>query len=216
MSLRTEGPVDFGTATDNICEAGRLLDAKNMAPATSGNYSMRLDDGSFAVTVSGYHKGRLDPECVMRVDGKGKALEDKKPSAETLLHNQIYRLFPDANAILHVHSTPGVILTRLTRAVIQLKGYEMLKIFPGIDTHDVSVKLVAVDNSQDMPELCEALEKQLLKSCISAYIIRNHGFYVWGKDMESCVNMCEAMEHMLEVEVQIRKVRANARNGGSK
>jgi len=216
VSLRTEGPVGFQTATDNICEAGRLLHSMGMAPATSGNYSMRLDDGSFAVTVSGFHKGRLEPDNVMRVCGEGKALEDKKPSAETLLHSQIYRLFPDANACLHVHSTAGVILTRLTRAVIHLKGYEMLKIFPGIHSHDVSVKLLAVENTQDMQALCDVLEKPLPKVDIPAYIIRNHGFYVWGKDMESCLNMCEAMDHMLSVEVSIRKLRAHARNGGTK
>lgn len=210
MSLRSTGPVDFATAAANICAAGRLLDAKNMAPATSGNYSMRLDDGAFAVTVSGYHKGRLVPDYIMRVDDAGKALEAKRPSAETLLHTQIYRHFPDANAILHVHSTAGVVLTRWCKEDIFLEGYEMLKIFPGIETHDVRVKLHAVDNTQDMQAMCAELETPLQNLDVDAYIIRDHGFYVWGRDMETCVNMCEAVDHMLTVEVELLKIRGLA------
>ena len=211
MSLITQGPVSFETAARNICEAGRLLDAKKMAPASSGNYSMRLDDGAFGVTVSGFHKGRLSPENIMRVDGDGKALEPKKPSAETLLHTQIYRHFPEANAILHVHSTAGVVLTRFSRDDIVLEGYEMLKIFPAISTHDVKVTLHAVDNTQDMPAMCDELEAELPGLDVSAYIIRDHGFYVWGRDMETCVNMCEAVDHMLSVELELLKLRAGAR-----
>ena len=211
MSLKSEGPVEFGFAAEAICEAGRLLDTKNMAPATSGNYSMRLGDGSFAVTASGFHKGRLVPDNIMRVDADGKALEPKKPSAETLLHTQIYRHFPDANAILHVQSTAGVVLTRWLTGDIVLEGYEMLKIFPGIDTHEVRVVIHAVDNTQDMPALCETLEPAIGALDVSAYIIRDRGFSVWGKDMETCVNMCEAMDHMLTVEVELLKLRAGAR-----
>ena len=41
-----------------------------------------------------------------------------------------------------------------------------------------------------------------------AYIIRDHGFYVWAGDMEHCVNMCEAMEYLLACEVEALKVKA--------
>ena len=37
--------VGFFEAQDAIVAVGRWLDAKGWAPATAGNYSMRLDDG---------------------------------------------------------------------------------------------------------------------------------------------------------------------------
>ena len=40
-------------------------------------------DGSFAITVSGRHKGRLVVGDIMRVDGSGNPLTPGKPSAET-------------------------------------------------------------------------------------------------------------------------------------
>lgn len=186
-----------------------MLDAKNMAPATSGNYSMRLDNGEIAMTVSGFHKGRLVNDNIMRVDSEGRPLENKKPSAETALHIQIYDRYPDANAILHVHSVPGCVLSRLHKNDVELAGYEMLKVFAGVETHETSVLIPAVDNSQDMDVLSSALEPKL-KDDTPAYLIRDHGFYVWGRDMDEALNICEGLEYLLTCEVEIFKARSAA------
>lgn len=186
-----------------------MLDAKNMAPATSGNYSMRLDDGSIAMTVSGFHKGRLVNDNIMRIDHEGRPLENKKPSAETALHIQVYSKYPNAKAILHVHSVPGCVLSRLTNEDIELKGYEMLKVFPGIETHETSVTIPSVANSQNMNTLSAELESKL-KDDTPAYLIRDHGFYVWGRDMNEALNICEGLEYLLTCEVELYKARRAA------
>ena len=87
-------------AAAEIIAIGRRLDTRGLAPATAGNYSMRLDDGSIAVTVSGAHKGRLSEAQVMRVNAGGASLDGKKPSAETLLHTMVYAVDPGAGAVL--------------------------------------------------------------------------------------------------------------------
>src|SRR5690606_7107097 len=119
-----------------LIEAGRVLYERGMVPATSGNLSARLSDGSIAITVSGRHKGRLKPEDIMRVDAEGKSLDDRKPSAETLLHTQVYRRIPDAGAVLHPHSVNATLLSRRHAcAPVVLQNYELLKALPGIATH---------------------------------------------------------------------------------
>src|SRR5271155_3808720 len=80
-------------AVKAIIASGQRLDARGLAPATSGNFSVRVGDGQIAVTVSGRHKGRLTRDDVMLVNNAGAALENKRPSAETGLHTQLYRLF---------------------------------------------------------------------------------------------------------------------------
>ncbi len=201
----------LAAATAQIIAAGKFLDARGLAPATSGNYSMRLKDGTVAITVSGAHKGRLGESDVMAVDGGGRALEDKKPSAETLLHTQIYRLFPEANAILHIHSVPGAVLTRIDRSDdVVFAGYEMLKAFPGISTHETSIAVPVFDNSQDMGVLSRDVEKRL-KPGAPAYIIRDHGFYVWGRDMPEAERIAEALEYLLSCEVEALKIKAGGR-----
>ena len=191
-------------AATQIVATGRWLDAKGWAPATAGNYSMRLDDGSFAVTVSGKHKGRLTADDVMRVDAGGASLDGKKPSAETALHMQIYRLFPHIGAVLHSHSPVSVGLTRALpdATAYELAGHEMLKVIPGTLTHETSVALPITDNSQDMAAVAAAIEPALLApSAIPAYLIRSHGLYGWGRDMAEAERVVEGIEWMIAAEL---------------
>jgi len=198
-------------AVQEIIATGQRLDARGLAPATSGNYSVRLKDGRIAVTVSGRHKGRLTSDDVMAVDSEGRPLEDKKPSDETKLHIQIYAAHPNAQAILHIHSVPGAVITRLNRAdEIVIEGYEMLKAFPGVKTHETNIAVPVVDNSQDMNILSSALAGKIT-SGIPAYIIRDHGFYVWGKDMAEAERVAEALEYLLSCEMETMKIRAGVR-----
>ena len=78
----------------------------------SGNYSHRLEDGRIAITVSGAHKGRLGRADVMTLDAEGRPEDDRRPSAETLLHLMLYRRDPQVRAVLHTHSIPAVVLSR--------------------------------------------------------------------------------------------------------
>ncbi len=202
---------DFDSARAAIVTVGRWVDGKGWAPATAGNYSMRLSDGSFAVTVSGKHKGRLTNDDVMRVDAEGTSLDGKKPSAETALHLQIYRLFPDVNAVLHSHSPVSVGMTRASPGIssYELAGHEMLKVLPGITTHDISVALPIVDNSQDMAEISAAIESALLApGAIPAYLIRSHGLYGWGRDMAGAERVIEGIEWMIAAELAQREFSA--------
>jgi len=187
-----------------IISVGRWLDSKGWAPATAGNYSMRLNDGSFAVTVSGRHKGRLTEHDVMRVDAAGHALDGKKPSAETALHLALYRDFPDVGAVLHSHSPAAVGLTRAFPDAdsYTLADHEMLKALPGIVTHDTAVTLPIVDNSQDMAVIDAAVAPRLLApGAPPAYLIRGHGLYGWGRDMAEAERVIEAVEWMIATEL---------------
>ena len=95
---------DFQRASRELIDAGRQLYAMGMVPATSGNFSARLIDGTLAITVSGRHKGRLSEVDIMRVNMQGESLDGQRPSAETLLHTCLYQRYSDAGVILHPHS----------------------------------------------------------------------------------------------------------------
>jgi methylthioribulose-1-phosphate dehydratase len=196
--------LDFDTAAQALVETGRRLDARGWAPATAGNYSARLDDGSFAVTVSGKHKGRLTTEGIMRVDADGQGLTPGKPSAETALHLAIYRMFPEAGAVLHGHSPEAVGLSRAAHELDAwvFRGHEMLKVFPGTTTHDAEIRLPIVDNSQDMRQIEAAVRPALLApGAAPAYLIRSHGLYAWGKDVDEAERVLEGVEWLIAAEL---------------
>jgi methylthioribulose-1-phosphate dehydratase len=198
---------DFETAAATIVEAGRFLDRHGWAPAGSGNYSHRLDDGSIAITVSGSHKGRITAGDVMRVDVDGQSLDGRKPSAETLLHVLIYRLFHRVNAVVHTHSVPAVVLGRLREhdALIRLQGYELLKAFWGIETHDAVLDVPMFPNSQNMASLSRQVERILVQGASPVFMIRDHGLYGWGDTMDEALRCVEAAETLFQCEVELVK-----------
>src|SRR6185312_8438013 len=92
----------FAARADAIAGAARELALAGWTPATSSNFSMRIDDGHAAITISGRDKGRLTRDDIMLVDMQGRAVgTDARPSAETALHTQVYRHWPEAQAVLH-------------------------------------------------------------------------------------------------------------------
>ena len=150
----------------------------------------------------------------MRVDSRGVALDGRKPSAETALHTMVYRLYPQVNAVLHVHSVPAVTLTRYQPAATQIvfEGYEMLKAFPGITTHETAVDIPVFENSQDTDALAASVSRRLSAGrAPPAYLIRGHGVHGWGKDLEEAERVIEALEHLLSCEIEALRLGAGGR-----
>lgn len=200
--------ISFDFAVSEIIRAGNRLDRLGLAPATSGNYSMRLSESTMAITVSAAHKGQLHSKQIMRATLDGVPLEDKKPSDETLLHVGLYKAFPHVNAILHTHSVPCVVLTRKMKDAqfLELEGYEMLKAFSGIKTHETIVRLPIFDNTQDIAELSQRVDPVLRSVPPPAYLIRGHGLYGWGADMREAERVIEAAEVLLECELRMLQI----------
>ncbi len=197
---------DVARAACLIIEAGRRMDRFGWVPATAGNISVRLaDPARIAITRSGGHKGFLTPEAVMVVDLDGMPEDPAaRPSAETGLHCGIYRRFPAAGAVLHGHSVAVTVLSRRAGDTIRLAGYELLKAFPGLPTHDAAVDLPVLDNDQDIPRLQDAVSSRwdtLEGTPLPGYLIRGHGIYVWGADMPQALMRLEALEFMLACEL---------------
>lgn len=201
-------PDAFSTRAAELVEAGRLLFQRGMVPATSGNLSARLADGSLAITVSGRHKGRLSEADIMRVDADGHALDGRRPSAETLLHCQIYRRLAAAGAVLHPHSVSATVVSRLASEAVVLAGYELLKAFPGIETHVCSLTVPIFPNDQDIPRLAAAVEAWMDRhGSVAGYLIAGHGFYTWGRDVAEALRHVEALDFLFECELRLRELR---------
>jgi methylthioribulose-1-phosphate dehydratase len=193
-------------AIDAIVRAGARMDARGWVPATAGNISVRLDDERIAITRSGGHKGFLDADSIMQFDLDGRALTNARPSAETGLHCQIYRHFPDAGAILHGHSVAGTVLSMLSNGPIRFAGYEVLKAFDGQTTHDTAIDLPIVANDQDIGRLAASVEPALRAGTPLGYLIRGHGVYSWGPDMPAALARLEGLEFLLACELERRKL----------
>ena len=179
-----------------IAEAGRKLGAQGLTPATSSNFSMRLDAGHAAVTISGRDKGALTPADIMVVDMDGRAVDTSaRPSAETLLHT---------------HSRTQTVASRLysKEGVIRFEGYELQKAIAGHTTHESQLDLPVFPNTQHMPELVAKVDTWIdAGKPLYGYLIDGHGIYTWGRDMAETERHIEAFEFLLNCELDLRRLR---------
>ncbi|MDI1276892.1 methylthioribulose 1-phosphate dehydratase [Methylobacter sp.] len=199
---------DFLMLANQLIDAGQFIDSKGWVPATSGNFSARLPDGTIAITVSGKHKGRLQLDDIMLIDADANSLDGKKPSAETALHISLYKRFPAVQSVLHPHSINATLTSRLFKSEIVLEDYELLKALAGIDTHESRVVIPIFANDQNIPRLAEQVEQYMDKhGAIYAYIIAGHGLYTWGGSVQETLRHLEALEFLFDCELRLHGYR---------
>ena len=188
----------------------RELSQLGWTPATSSNFSQRLDERHAAITVSGRDKGRLVEADIMVVDFDGKAVgSDHRPSAETLLHTQLYRRYPEIGCVLHTHSLVQTVASRLFAGAghLRLEGFELLKAFHGNSTHEKAIDLPVFANTQEMPTLAAQVDALLDHQPLWGYLIDGHGLYAWGRTMAEARRHLEAFEFLFHCELELRKLR---------
>ncbi|MCU0733990.1 MAG: methylthioribulose 1-phosphate dehydratase [Methylotetracoccus sp.] len=195
-------------AARQLIEAGRYISAHGWVPATSGNFSVKLPDGRIAITVSGTHKGQLTERDIMLIDAEGRALDERKPSAESLLHTSIYRRYPEVGAVLHPHSPNSTLASRLFPDRIVLENYELLKALDSVTTHEARVVIPIFPNDQNIPHLALCVEEYMeMHRDVRGYIIAGHGFYTWGATLSDALRHVEALEFLFDLEIRLHGVR---------
>jgi len=210
-SLPHDYTVPLSVLADALIACIGTFAERGWTPATSSNFSHRLDAQHAAITVSGRDKGALGKADIMVVDLDGQAVDcTHKPSAETLLHTRLYARFPEVNCVLHTHSLAQTVASRLYAAEgrIHLQGYELLKAFSGNTTHETALDLLVFPNTQDMPALALQVDAALDRGPMWGYLIDGHGLYAWGRDLDEARRHLEAFEFLLSCELELRKLRA--------
>ncbi|MDD5578505.1 MAG: methylthioribulose 1-phosphate dehydratase [Methylobacter sp.] len=199
---------EFFILTNQLIEAGRFIDSKGWVPATSGNFSARLSDGSIAITVSGTHKGCLKIDDIMLIDADAKSLDGKKPSAETMLHTALYKRFPQIQSILHPHPINATLISRIFKTEIVLENYELLKALSNINTHESRVVIPIFANDQNISRLAEHVDRYMVKKGVGyAYLIAGHGLYTWGNSVNETLRHLEALDFLFECELRLHGVK---------
>lgn len=204
-------PAVLRKRAESIISNVRELSQLGWTPATSSNFSLRLDGAHAAITVSGRDKGRLVEDDIMVVDFDGRAVgRPLRPSAETLLHTQLYRRFPEVGCVLHTHSLVQTVASRLYAGAghVRLEGYELLKAFEGNSTHEAAIEVPVFANTQDMTVLAAQVDALLDNGSLWGYLIDGHGLYAWGRTMAEARRHLEAFEFLFASELELRKLGA--------
>lgn len=173
---------------------------KGWSPATSTNYSFRDEQGIW-VTRSGIDKSEITEEDFILVNEKSISLgkySKIKPSAETQIHCDIYKIFPETKVILHSHGKYPVLSSVLNKNQIKFEGFEIQKGFKGQVTHNELVSIPIFENSQEMSFFTEQLSIRKSELEHSCFIIRQHGIYAWGETLFEAKRHLETLDYLCE------------------
>ncbi len=191
--------------TQELAETGRQFYQRGWALGTSGNFSILLARKPLrlCITAAGNEKGTLDETNFLELDDDAEILQGfGRPSDEALVHLTIYRLRPKARCILYSHSVWGTLLSdkMYVDGAISLHGYEVLKGFGGVTSHEHTETVPIIENSQDYIAQSHVIENVLHDAGdIHGIFVRKHGLFTWGETVAEARRHVEIFEFLFEV-----------------
>jgi methylthioribulose-1-phosphate dehydratase len=200
-------PVAPPRVVEEIAAFGRFAASRGWVPATSGNFSCRIDAEHVALTRSGIDKGAIGAADVA-VLTIGEPLP-AGVSAEAPLHLARYRTDPAIGAIFHVHTVASTVLSRMCSdgGAVRSDGFEMHKAI-GSATHDCAIEIPVFGNEQDTAALANAVEARLGRgAAVPGFLLAGHGLYAWGATAADARRHVEGLEFLLACHLEERRLR---------
>ena len=193
------------TERDSICRLAKSLFERGLTIGSSGNISLRLDDG-WLMTPTGSSMGNLDPNEISKLDLDGNLISGKSPTKESFLHIAMYDERPDSGAVVHLHSTHSV-------AVSCLADIDKKNVLPPITAYYVmkigKLPLVPYFPPGDI-NLARAVKE--MASNHHAVLLANHGPVVAGKTLEDAVYAIEELEETARLFLLLRNMKTQYLN----
>ena len=190
---------------DSICRLAKSLFDRGLTIGSSGNISVRLDDG-WLMTPTGSSMGNLDPNEISKLDLSGNLISGNNPTKESFLHIAMYDERPDSRAVVHLHSTHSV-------AVSCLADIDKKNVLPPITAYYVmkigTLPLVPYFHPGDI-NLAKAVKE--MASDHHAVLLANHGPVVAGKTLEDAVYAIEELEETARLFLLLKNMKTQYLN----
>jgi L-ribulose-5-phosphate 4-epimerase len=171
-------------ANTAIVDAGLVL-------LTWGNASVRHpSEAVIAIKPSGVSYDSLDAEAMVLVSIEtGEVLSgDLRPSSDTDTHLEIYRAFPDAQAVVHTHSS---------KAVAWAQAQRDIPIF-GTTHADHFRDAIPVTRPMKPEEVQDRYEYNtgavIDPAAVPGVLVANHGPFAWGATATKAVENAIVLE----------------------
>ncbi len=184
-------------AREAICTIGASIFARGLTAGSSGNISVRSEDG-WLMTPTNASLGRLDPARLSRLDRDGRLVSGDPPTKESFLHRVMYEERSQTGAVVHLHSTHSVVVSCLAEI-------DPADVLPPITAYYVMrvgrLPLVPYFRPGDLA-LAEAVRGFAGRH--HAVLLANHGPVVAGSDLDAAVNAIEELEETAKLYLLLR------------
>ena len=183
--------MEFAEIRRSVVEAGLVLSRSSMTPGTYGNISCRTNENRIAITPSGRDYEQLTPADIVVTDLEGNKVEGiLRPSSELPLHLEIYKCFPEAQAIVHTHSVYASAL-----AVAHKDLPPVIEDMSQIVGGTVRCTEYAIAGTKELGiKAAKAMEGGR-----SAALLANHGAVCWGRNLKEALTTAQILEKAAQI-----------------
>lgn len=170
-----------------VLAAARAAIAADINRGEAGNVSVRCGDG-FIITPTGMRYRDCVEEDMVSITLDGTPAGTRQPSSEWRFHRDIYRMRPEAGAVVHAHSSFATTLACLDAGIPAF--HYMVARFGG---KDVRCARYATFGTQ---ALSDAILDALGGRC--GCLMSHHGMVVFGRDPEHALDLAVELETLAE------------------
>jgi L-fuculose-phosphate aldolase len=183
------------TLRADIVEVGRRMYARGYTASNDGNISVRLGADRLLMTPKSVCKGFMTADMMCVTDLEGRKLHgDRDPSSEMLMHLEVYRQRPDAQAVVHAHPP---IATGFAVAGIPLDRPVLAEVLTTLGS--IPIAAYATPSTSELP----AAVRQYIKAH-DGMLLANHGALTVGADLYAAYYKMETIEHFAKISLVAR------------
>ena len=187
------------------------LDLKNngLITLTWGNASgIDRESGLVVIKPSGVKYEELTVNDMVVVDLDGNVIEgDKKPSSDTPTHLVLYKAFKDIGGVVHTHSRFATVYAQAGLGIDPI-GTTHADYFYGTIpcTNDMTDTQIDGEYEKETGNVIVDTFKGKNENEIPAVLVKNHGPFVWGENVENAVRNSIVLEEVAFMNLHAEKL----------
>lgn len=190
------------TLKNQVYAANMELVKQKLVIYTWGNVSAIDKNREFvAIKPSGVSYAELKPDMIVILDLQGNVVSGHlKPSSDTPTHLMLYKHFPAVGGVVHTHS-PWATAWAQAGLGIPAQGTTHADYFYGEIpcTRAMREKEVKTDYEKNTGLLISETFKEIDPMQVPAVLVRNHGPFVWGRDVDESVHNAVVLEEVAKM-----------------
>jgi L-ribulose-5-phosphate 4-epimerase len=188
-----------------VTEANRMLPRERLAILTWGNVSGISEDRTrVAVKSSGIDYASMTERDITLTDLDGNVLSGGAPSTDLPTHLALYRAFPSAGAVVHIHSTYATMWAQAGKAIPCLGTTHADYFYGEIPcTRELTAEEIGTPADRHYEEntgkvIVEAFSGRD-PSKVPAVLVKSHGPFTWGPDPATAVKTALVLEYIAKM-----------------
>jgi L-ribulose-5-phosphate 4-epimerase len=161
------------------------MERRDLTVGTSGNVSMRVDEGAI-ITPSSIPYMEIEPQDCILMDLDGGVLEgDKVPSVEHKVHLESYKARADVNGVIHAHPT---VASAFAAARVPLPAFlDEFGVYVG---DEVRVAEYAISGTAEIAKYAV----ETMGETANAVFLASHGMVCVGRDLAGAMHVAKQVE----------------------